>query len=273
RRRPAVAVRPLGEAPPADSSVALRGALAPRAGPFGEVPPFDLRRAHALYRTLLLPVRAGWGDAHSLVVVPHGPLAQLPFAVLPTVPVALATESGALFSNYRAVPWLIRSHAVTVLPSVTALATLRALLPGDPTRRPFVGFGDPYFSEAQAQVAEAEAAGTGPAGRADGTAADRQRVEARFRDVVVSPGPTVHRSQLGRLPRLPDTREEILAMAHALGARVETDVFLGRAANEQRVASMDLSNVRVIAFATHGLVPGDLDGLRQPALALTAPEV
>src|SRR5262249_36858762 len=27
------------------------------------------------------------------------------------------------------------------------------------------------------------------------------------------------------------------------------------------------------AFATHGLVPGDLDGLTQPALALTAPEV
>src|SRR5207237_4811899 len=30
---------------------------------------------------------------------------------------------------------------------------------------------------------------------------------------------------------------------------------------------------KVIAFATHGLVPGDLDGLTQPALALTAPEI
>jgi CHAT domain-containing protein len=29
----------------------------------------------------------------------------------------------------------------------------------------------------------------------------------------------------------------------------------------------------VIAFATHGLVPGDIPGLTQPALALTAPEV
>ena len=28
----------------------------------------------------------------------------------------------------------------------------------------------------------------------------------------------------------------------------------------------------MIAFATHALVPGDLDGLRQPALALSAPE-
>ena len=36
---------------------------------------------------------------------------------------------------------------------------------------------------------------------------------------------------------------------------------------------MKLSRFRIVAFATHGLVPGDLDGLTQPALALTAPEV
>jgi len=29
----------------------------------------------------------------------------------------------------------------------------------------------------------------------------------------------------------------------------------------------------VIAFATHGLVPGDLDGLTEPALALSAPQL
>ena len=36
---------------------------------------------------------------------------------------------------------------------------------------------------------------------------------------------------------------------------------------------MDLSNRKVIVFATHGLVPGDLDGLTQPALALSSPAV
>ena len=34
---------------------------------------------------------------------------------------------------------------------------------------------------------------------------------------------------------------------------------------------MDLSGFKVLAFATHGLVPGELDGLTQPALALSAP--
>jgi CHAT domain-containing protein len=39
------------------------------------------------------------------------------------------------------------------------------------------------------------------------------------------------------------------------------------------VRSAGLSKYRIIVFATHGLVPGDLSGLTQPALALTAPSV
>ena len=40
-----------------------------------------------------------------------------------------------------------------------------------------------------------------------------------------------------------------------------------------RVKTMTLTDRRVIVFATHGLIPGDLDGLTQPALALTAPAI
>ena len=36
---------------------------------------------------------------------------------------------------------------------------------------------------------------------------------------------------------------------------------------------MDLSGFKIVAFATHGLVPGELDGLTQPALALSAPDL
>jgi CHAT domain-containing protein len=50
-------------------------------------------------------------------------------------------------------------------------------------------------------------------------------------------------------------------------------VFLGDRANEQNVKSLDLADRKVIMFATHGLVPGDLNGLLQPALALSAPAV
>jgi CHAT domain-containing protein len=75
------------------------------------------------------------------------------------------------------------------------------------------------------------------------------------------------------LNRLPDTSDEILSIAEALDANPQQDVFVGHRDSEQKIKTMDLSDRRVIAFATHALVPGDLDGLDQPALALCSPEV
>ena len=75
------------------------------------------------------------------------------------------------------------------------------------------------------------------------------------------------------LTPLPDTADEVESIAKALNADPLRDVFLGQNASEDRVKNMDLSGVKVLAFATHGLLPGELDGLRQPALALSAPEV
>ncbi len=57
------------------------------------------------------------------------------------------------------------------------------------------------------------------------------------------------------------------------GAKIAQDVFLGSEASEQNVRTKDLSPYKVISFATHGLIPGDLNGLNQPALALSSPEV
>jgi CHAT domain-containing protein len=242
----------------------LRQALEPTARTLGDIPPFDVDRAHRLYETLLAPVADGWREARSLLVVPHGPLGQLPFALLPTKAVALGAEEGALFSRYRTVPWLGRTHAVVVLPSVTALATLRAMPLGAAERRPFVGFGDPYFNPEQAHRAAGEAA------RVEVAALTPRSVPVALRDLRVQ---SLASARLGILPRLPDTAEEIGAIAAALGADPDRDVFLGERANEQAVKTLDLSRYRVIAFATHGLTPGDLDGLTQPALALTAPEV
>ena len=242
----------------------LRKSLDPGTQTVGEIPPFDVAVAHQLYRALLAPVEAGWRQADSLLVVPHGPLGQLPFSLLVTEPVTLGPERGTLFSNYRDVPWLIRRHAVTVLPSVGAIATLRGLPPGDPKRRPFVGFGDPLFSETQAR----RAGDAQPPAKAAAVAS--RGVPIRLRNLSIE-----HQNQtpLASLPRLPDTAEEIRSMARAARADLTRDIFLGAEANTDRVKKLDLTRYRIVAFATHGLVPGDLDGLTQPALALSAPEV
>ena len=72
---------------------------------------------------------------------------------------------------------------------------------------------------------------------------------------------------------MPETADEIVSIARALAADPMRDVFLGARANETTAKTADLRRFRVIAFATHGLVPGDLEGLTEPALALSAPEV
>jgi CHAT domain-containing protein len=242
----------------------LRAALHPNARTAGDIPAFDVELAHRLYRMLLEPVREGWQWAESLLIVPHGALAQLPFALLPTRATGLGQQRDVLFADYREISWLIRSHAVSVLPSVTALVTLRALAPGDPTRRPFVGFGDPYFSVEQAQRAARQrelVAGASLSPRGRPITLRNLRIERR------------DSSQLASLPRLPETAGEIQRIAQALQADPVRDVYLGERANEHMLKTLDLSVYRVLAFATHGLVPGDLDGLTQPALALSAPEV
>lgn len=261
----AFAAVPMGEKALEVAVSKLRTALDPSAKTLGEIPEFDLATAYRLYSALLEPVQDGWRRAESLLVVGHGPLSQLPFALLPTRPTTLGPEQGAIFANYRAVPWLVRSHAVTVLPSVTALATLRTLPSGDPNRHPFVGFGDPYFSQEQASRATRES------GQVQVAALSVRGVPITLRSSPKTQ--SFDSSQLAMLPRLPDTADEIKSIALAMNADLTRDVFIGVQANEKVVKTTDLSRYRVIAFATHGLIPGDLDGLTQPALALTAPDV
>src|SRR5262249_53744432 len=83
----------------------------------------------------------------------------------------------------------------------------------------------------------------------------------------------VSSAQLSQLAPLPDTAEEIRDIAGLLKADMGSEVFLGIDANERNVRTADLASHAVVAFATHGLVPGDLDGLNQPGGRVTAPEI
>jgi CHAT domain-containing protein len=98
----------------------------------------------------------------------------------------------------------------------------------------------------------------------------------RSRNIAkVAAGNTAVRNSagLGQLSRLEDTADEINSIAGVLKANPSTDIFLGKAASEKNVLSGALDNYRIVMFATHGLLPGDLNGQTQPALALSAPEV
>jgi CHAT domain-containing protein/tetratricopeptide (TPR) repeat protein len=242
----------------------LRRALDPQAETIADIPPYDLALAHELYRLLLHPVEAAWTPAKNLIMVTNGALGLLPLGLLPTAPAVIKVDAALLFAGYREVPWLARTHAVTLVPSAAALRTLRALPTGSDKRERLIGFGDPFFNPDQAAEADPCPAGVQLAEATRGLPL-RRRASPQTRNV--------ENADLGLLPRLPDTAGELTSIALALQADPAKVLSLGNAANEETVKKANLSKFRVIVFATHGLVPGDLEGLTQPALAMSAPSL
>lgn len=245
----------------------LRGSLE-LADPDAPIPPFKAALAYELYEQLLKPVEAAWRGSKSLIVVTNGALGFFPLVLLPTsAPTPVAQASKVPFTDYRNVAWLARTHAVSYVPSASALRTLRQLPPASGKRKKMVGFGDPLFSTEQAAQAESE---TKTASAETGPGAQRGATRPRRRSV---PQLTEDSANIAQLNRLPDTADELKSIAGALGLNPAEVLHLEKDANEKQVKEIDLSTYRVVAFATHGLKAGDLDGLSQPALALTNPAV
>ena len=73
------------------------------------------------------------------------------------------------------------------------------------------------------------------------------------------------------MPQLPDTADELNAVAKDLGVAA-SDIHLGSDASETTVKRAPLADYGIVYFATHGLVAGDVKGLAEPSLALSIPK-
>jgi CHAT domain-containing protein/tetratricopeptide (TPR) repeat protein len=251
---------PLGQSKLSDMIARLRGGLdvekLSSSIDAGEPVLFDLALAHELYASLLGPVEDLIKSKRRLLVVPTGALTAIPFHLLVTEKPAVAVPAKQL-GQYRQAAWLIKRHAVTVLPSVASLKALRVLARSAGAGKPMIGFGDPVYSSGQPAAAPQRAAGK---------AAKRTRGYSEYWR-----GAGVDRGKLAEsLPSLPDTASELAAIAAHLGAP-GGNIHLGRAASETNVKRTNLADFRIVYFATHGLVAGDVKGLGEPALALTLP--
>lgn len=229
-----------------DPNAATRGAvsLSQNAANGPRVPAFDRLRARVLYSELIKPVEHVLQPTKHVFVVGDGPLAGLPLSVL------VASDTGGEDTDpeaLRKTDWLMKRYAFTTLPSVNSLNVIRKYPPlrGAGQRRAFAGFGAPVLGGQKADIVVASAAFF------RGSLADVEAV----RD----------------LAPLPQTGPELKKLAGVLGVGDEA-LYLGPRATEIAVKRADLSAVDVLAFATHGLLSGELQGLAEPALVLTPPE-
>jgi CHAT domain-containing protein len=175
--------------------------------------------------------------------------------------------------RYAGADWLVRYHAITMLPTVASLEVLRR--EGSPKANTitYLGIADPLLTGKDGSDRRAWAA--------EGCAASLSATtltEVLFQ----APGvPTLFRDgyadveAVRSLAPLPETSGEVCAVAEALGSDTAS-LLLGSAATEGKVKSLsangDLAKAKIVHFATHGLVSGDLGGLAEPSLVLTPPD-
>ncbi len=230
--------------------------------------PFDVIDAHQLYSEVLGPFEENLVGVKSLLLVPDDIVLKIPFSALITsdqgdayrvlaerYKTQTAPTSQEFEAFYPRLSWLVEQNlAISILPSATSLRALRSQpdflsdrSSVQPTgTEPFIGVGDPLLE------------GNG---------------NERGGSMLVSRGTTVIETIRG-LPRLPGTRRELIADARALGANTQDSLFMEERATKPWVMKLNrdrLGRARIISFATHALIGGEISGLKEPALVLTPP--
>ena len=173
-------------------------------------------------------------------------------------------------------PGSLREHAVTVLPAASSLKALRRVGKPSAAPRPMIGFGNPLLDGPHGSSA--------PSAK---LAREMQRCPERRQQQVATlngrrgsigrmetRGGLADVSHIKRQQPLPETADELCAVARDVKAEAR-DIHLGTQATEREVkrlsASGELAKYRMVHFATHGVLAGQLDGAYEPGLILTPP--
>ena len=239
-------------------------------GAFGAAPDGQgrvLNVAHELYEDLLAPIE-DIIEGKQLIIVSSGALTSLSWHMLLSEEPDPTWEAG---EDFVRAAWLVRSHAVTVLPSVASLKALRLNVEATRAKQPFFGIGNPLLLGESGS--DERAARYRSCSDWDGTvqiaqSGDPNEISSYFR------GGIADLEQVQRLEPLPETVGELCEVARSLNAAAPA-IVLGADATETTLKSLNaqnrLADFRIVQFATHGLVTGELEGLAEPALVLTPP--
>lgn len=223
----------------------------------GGINGFDRDTAHQLYRQIFKPVEMIFKGKRVVYVAADDPLDALPLAMLVSAPPEGHDDDPTAL---RETNWFGDDIAIAMLPSLQALASIRER-PASRAPRQFAGFGDPLLNGNGASRGDRGAREDEPAP----SALDEESLSEGDAGGFVSP------KRLLRMARLPGTAQEIRSIALAFGPG-ESDIFLNSRATEMQVRSVDLSQYRVIDFATHGVLAGALGKDVETGLVFTPPQ-
>jgi CHAT domain-containing protein/tetratricopeptide (TPR) repeat protein len=182
----------------------------------------------------------------------------------------------------KSVDWLSRKHAITVLPAVSSLKALRELAKASHATEPYIGFGNPLLDGEPAKFKE-----DGPAAKlarekqCDPTL--RQRVASllglRGGTRAIARGGNdgiVNVADIRSWAPLPETADELCEVSHDLDVDPKTHLYLGATATETKVKQLSedgsLAKYKIVHFATHGAIAGQMSQASEPGLLLTPPE-
>lgn len=203
----------------------------------GDLAGFDMTAAADLYRLLISSIQADIEGAKTVYIATSGVLSSLPFDVLVTAPA----------TDLASARWWIATTMPVRIPNASALVLTRSH-PATHAAGPLIAFADPSFDGRDPATIAAHPA--------DGTPARAFPVEggaAAFDYHRVAP--------------LPETLDEATSIAKTLNAS-DRSVLWGKSASRSEVMKRDLLNDRVVLFATHGIVAGEVPGWHKAGLAL-----
>lgn len=229
--------------------------------------PFDTDTAHNLYLKLFNRLE-GTIAKKTLLIIPVGALRRLPLQVLLT----RKPQESRANPRFSQMPWLIKDHAIAMIPSVDSLVSLRAEAKHSAAPNTYLGLGDPTLEGNENCVQSSQQDGCpdqsgAPVSSWIGSARNAKSllaVQNTYRSGLANV------EKIRRLCPLPETALELSCVGRSLGAK-DADIILRANMTETFVKSANLSNYKIVHFATHGLLASDTRHLTEPALLMTPP--
>jgi CHAT domain-containing protein len=203
---------------------------------------FPTENSHRMYQFLFGGIEACLKNKTQILLATDPDLFALPWNAL----LIDAPPPDREF-HLREASWLPRLYALSLLPSVRSLYQLRAILVRSQAQQKFLGIGDPDLGEGNSNSTQLV---LGPLFSSRGVG---------------------DKAAITNLPRLPESADELRAVANALGASTG-NLLLGPNATERALRQHPLNDYRVISFATHAVVAGEIEKVTEPALVLTPGE-